>query len=208
MRTDPTLCWAITGPTGAGKSLLCGMMVDRGAQLIEADRVAHALLDGPSLQRRLVDSFGVRILGGSGRIDRAVLGSLVFKDPAARERLDALVHPPLSSALAERLEEARFLRSDLVILEAAVYFLLPGPPRVDWTIAVVAPRAIRLARLVSRGMDRATAEMRLDAQAHLEPTWVRADHIINNDGAASVLAAEAADLWRTRVAPRAQDGDA
>lgn len=194
-------CWAVVGPAGAGKSCFCGLLAERGARVIEADLVAHALLDRPDLQPRLVAVFGREILGRQGRIDRAILGPLVFADPQARRRLDSLVHPPLAAALSERLAAARSQRSPLVILEAAVYFLLPGPPPVDLAIAVTAPPAIRRERLIAKGLDPAVAEARIAAQAHLEPTWRLADRIIVNDGSPANLAALAADLWRDCLAP-------
>jgi dephospho-CoA kinase len=201
-----SICWAVTGPTGAGKSRLCHVFAERGAFLIEADIVAHGLLDRPRLQRRLADAFGKHIIGSGGLIDRAALGRIVFHDPAAREELDDLVHPPLSEALRDRLDAARCGGSPLVILEAAVYFLLPGPPPVDWTLAVLASADVRLARLIAKGMDRAAALARIAAQAHLESTWALADCIVDNDGSKTALDALADDLWRTRIAPETQDG--
>ena len=199
-------CWAVTGPTGAGKSRFCALLAKRGALVIEADEVAHELLDQSPLQGRLVSVFGAGVLGPDGRIDRSSLGRLVFHDRAAREQLDGLVHPPLAAALVARLAAARSQRSPLVILEAAVYFLLPGPPRVDWTIAVTAAPAVRLARLTARGLDPAAAQVRMAAQSHLESTWALADHVITNDGTPAHLAAAVAELWKTRIAPLAKDG--
>ena len=201
-----SLSIAITGPTGAGKSRLCRLLAARGAVVIEADAVGHEVLDDPAVRSRVVAAFGQGIVGAGGRIDRAALGSVVFADPEQRERLDALVHPALAAACTARLSAAQAGGSPLVILEAAVYFLLPGPPPVDMTVTVTAAAEVRLARLEAQGLAPDRAHARLASQAHLEPHWRRADRIIVNAGTEVELAAVAADLWRELVAPESPGG--
>ena len=201
-----SLSIAITGPTGAGKSRLCRLLAARGAVVVEADAVGHDVLDDPAVLSSVVAVFGQEILGADGRIDRGALGQVVFADPRQRERLDALVHPALAVACTARMREARDSGSPLVILEAAVYFLLPGPPPVDMTVTVTAAADVRLARLEAQGLDPDRARARLAAQAHLEPHWRRADRIIVNAGTEAELAAVAADLWRELVAPDSPGG--
>ena len=191
---------AITGPTGAGKSRFCRLLADRGAEVIEADAVGHEVLQSPAVRAAVVAAFGADILAADGRIDRGVLGPRVFGDPASRARLDALVHPALAAACEERLRRARRGGSPLVILEAAVYFLLPGPPPVDLVVTVTAPEAQRLVRLRAQGLDPGRARARIAAQSHLEGHWRRADRIIVNDGTEAELAAAAEGLWRDVVA--------
>ena len=195
-----TASLAITGPTGAGKSRFCRLLAARGAAVIEADAVGHEVLDSPAVRAAVVAAFGAEILGPAGRIDRAVLGPRVFADAQARARLDALVHPALAAACTRKLEAAARAGSPLVILEAAVYFLLPGPPPVQLVITVTAPEALRLARLEDLGLAPEQARARIAAQAHLEADWRRADRIIENAGDEAELAAAADRLWRELVA--------
>ncbi len=192
---------AITGPTGAGKSRICRLLAHRGAAVVEADRLGHEVLDEPAVRATVVDAFGADILGDDGRIDRARLGPRVFADDRARARLDALVHPALAAACSGALARALAAGSPLVILEAAVYFLLPGPPAVDLTVTVTAPESARSARLQGLGLAPDLARARIAAQAHLEPLWRQADRIVVNDGTEAELAAAAAALWRELVAP-------
>jgi dephospho-CoA kinase len=191
---------AITGPTGAGKSRFCRLLAARGAEVIEADALGHEVLERAPVREAVAAAFGQDVLEPDGRIDRSVLGPRVFADPAARARLDALVHPALAAACEERLARARRAGSPLVILEAAVYFLLPGPPPVDLVVTVTAPEAVRLARLRAQGLDPERARARIRAQAHLEAHWGRADRIIDNDGDEVALAVAAERLWRDLVA--------
>jgi len=186
---------AIIGPTGTGKSRLCRHLGELGAEVVEADRVGHEVLERAGVREHILAAFGPEVLGADGAIDRAALGAVVFADPARRERLDAITHPPLAAALEECLAKAE-QKVPLVILEAAVYFLLPGPPTVDAVVAVVSTMALRQRRLEALGLTPAQARARIDAQAHLAPTWARADRIITNDGDEAALAAIARDLYR------------
>jgi dephospho-CoA kinase len=197
---------AVTGPTGAGKSIFCGRLAEHGAAVIDADRLGHAVLDLPDVRSAVAEAFGDDILGADGRIDRAVLGPRVFAASGARERLDALVHPALAQACAQELDAAAAGGSPLVILEAAVYFLLPGPPPVDRTVAVTAPAALRLRRLMGLGLSGERAAARVTAQAHLEPTWRRADRVIDNAGDLAELLQAADALWREFTAPTTRKG--
>lgn len=187
---------AITGPSGAGKSCLCRHLAALGALVVDADRVGHAVLDDPDVQANLTATFGRDILSADDRVDRKVLGDRVFAHPAQRERLDRITHAALAAELGRRLDAAASAGAPLVILEAAVYFLLPGPPPVDYVIALIADPALRRQRLLARGLPIPQADARLAAQAHLEPTWARADRIIRNDGDEAALVAIARDLFR------------
>lgn len=197
---------AVTGPTGAGKSRFCARLADHGATVIDADRLGHAVLDRPDVLPRLVASFGADIVDGAGRVDRAVLGPRVFATAADRGRLEELVHPALAEACVEALAAAVAAGSPLVILEAAVYFRLPGPPPVQLTVTVTAPDQLRLARLVAKGLPRERAAARMAAQAHLEPLWRQADRIIDNAGDLGELLQAADALWRELSAPSARKG--
>jgi len=198
--------WAVTGPSGAGKSRFCAMLAEMGALVIDADREGHRVLELPDVKRQLTAAFGRDILRPDGTVDRGILGPRVFASAAARQRLDTIAHPPLAAALVTRLAAARG-EAPLVILEAAVYFLLPGPPPVDRTVAVTAAPEIRLERLVAGGLDRERARARIAGQAHLEATWDRADTVVRNDGDQARLRAVAATLWREHVAPPSRGGE-
>jgi dephospho-CoA kinase len=197
---------AVTGPTGAGKSRFCARLADHGATVIDADRLGHAVLDRPEVLPRLVAAFGADIVDATGRVDRAVLGPRVFATAADRDRLEEVVHPALAAACVGALQAAVEAGSPLVILEAAVYFRLPGPPPVQLTVTVTASEDLRLARLIGKGLSRERATARMAAQAHLEPLWRQADRIIDNSGDLAELLQAADALWRELTAPPARKG--
>lgn len=189
--------WTVTGPIGAGKSAVTALLAAKGAAVVDGDALGHEVLAQADVRDAVAAAFGPGIVR-DGHIDRTVLGPLVFNDPEAMARLNALVHPPLARLMAARLDALeQGGERVLAVLEAAVYFLLPSPPRMDLVVAVDAPAAVRAARLAAgRGLDAASAAARIAAQASWDALWQRADRIIINDGAPADLEREVAGLWR------------
>ena len=94
----------LTGGIGTGKSEVSRLLDTLGAEVIEADRVAHeAYAPGTPGWREVVEAFGEGVLDADGRIDRKRLGGIVFGDEQARERLNAIVHPIVRQLLEERI---------------------------------------------------------------------------------------------------------
>jgi dephospho-CoA kinase len=169
----------LTGGIACGKSRVRQRLADRGLATLDLDRVAHEVMapGGPAYDD-VVAAFGTGILAPDGGIDRAALGGHVFSDPAARSRLDALVHPRVreeEAARAARLEAAghEVLVSDgALLVEAGVHL------RFDRLVVVHCPPEEQRRRLVARdGMTEGAARARIEAQmpiaekrrfAHLE----------------------------------------
>lgn len=187
--------WVVTGPMGSGKSSLSRCLADRGAAVLDGDRLGHEILARPEIMAAVAARFGGAMVV-DGHVDRARLGALVFGDAAALADLDRITHGPLAELFAARLADlARGGDRILAVLEAAVYFLLPNPPVVDLVIAVTAPEAVRRARLMARdGLTDAAAANRLAAQASWATFWQRADVVVVNDGSRGDLTAIADDL--------------
>lgn len=187
--------WTVTGPTGAGKSAVTALLAARGAAVLDGDRLGHEVLAQAAVVAAVAERFGTDCAPG-GVVDRALLGRRVFGDPGELAALDAITHPPLCRLMECRLQELEAQGRALAVLEAAVYFRLPAPPRMDLVVAVVASAESRAARLAARtGLDRATAQARVDALAPLDRDWARADLVIRNDGEQAELAAAVDALW-------------
>ncbi len=191
--------WVVTGPVGAGKSLFTGELAGLGAGVVDGDALGHEILTRPEIIAAVAREFGTKYVL-DGVVDRGFLGRLVFSEPDRLAALDALTHGPLSQLAAERLEALeRRGGPPLAVLDAAVYFRLPSPPRADLVIVVDAPPEIRAARLAQRtGLAPSAAEARVAAQSHLVRDWCRADVTVDNSGEPSELTAEARRLWRER----------
>src|SRR4029077_18997144 len=98
----------LTGGIGSGKSTVAAILAELGARGIGADRIGHGgLAPGTEGFRRVVDAFGPGVVAPDGTIDRHKLGALVFADPAARARLNAIVHPLIAPDLGRRVARAR-----------------------------------------------------------------------------------------------------
>ncbi|MCP4572009.1 MAG: dephospho-CoA kinase [bacterium] len=187
--------WIVTGPAGAGKSLFTATLADEGAAVLDGDTLGHEILARPQIVAAVGEIFGSATVQ-DGAVDRAALGALVFADPDALARLNALVHPDLALLMNERFDGLAREGCVLAVLEAAVYFLLPTPPAADLVVAVLARRAVRQERLEAKGLTRREAEDRLAAQTPMADLYHGADLVVENNGEPGDLARAARHLWR------------
>jgi dephospho-CoA kinase len=207
---EPMASWVITGPAGAGKSRLVAWLVEQGAVAVDADALGHQVLEEPEVLAAVRTIFGAEVMR-KGAVDRKALGGLVFSDPAALTRLNALTHPRLLARIQARLAELAAAGTGLAVLEAAVYFLLPSLYPVDLVIAVVADPAVRLARLQAAGLSKTAARQRITAQESMAADWSRADILLVNEGRPADLFAAArralGEHWRQVPHPRDEQGE-
>jgi len=192
----------LTGGIGAGKSTVASLLAELGAEVIDADRIGHqAYRPGSEGFARVVEAFGPGVVGADGAIDRRALGALVFADPAARARLDALVHPLIAAEVGRRIAAARaegFARP--LVVEAAILLEAGWSPLVDRVWVVSTRRENAIARVMAaRGMTRAEVERRLDAQMSDAERRRHADLVLENDGSPAALRAAVEAAWRSLV---------
>src|SRR3954465_14262943 len=101
-RFGVVLSIGLTGGIGSGKSTVAAHLAARGAVIVDADRIAREVVEpGTPGLAAVVEAFGEAVLGADGRLDRPVLAAVVFADPQARARLDAIVHPLVRARAAE-----------------------------------------------------------------------------------------------------------
>ncbi len=156
----------LTGGIACGKSLVLGRLAAAGIPTLDLDRVAHEVMaPGAPAYADVVAAFGAGILGSAGVIDRRALGAIVFADPAARARLDALVHPRVREAEARHAEAVADGGESLLVTDAALLVEAGIHLRFDRLVVVACRPEQQIARLRERdGLDEATARGRLDAQ--------------------------------------------
>ena len=186
----------LTGNIASGKSVVARMLADLGAEVIDADAVAHeVLMAGSEETHAVARRFGAGVMAADGGVDRAALGRLVFADPAAMADLEAIVPPGVRRRIFDRLAASE---ATVVVLEAIK--LLEGPlvDHVEAVWVVTAPREVRISRLVGqRGSSPADAAQRVDAQGPEEEKVRRADAVLHNDGALDHLRGQVERAWRS-----------
>ncbi len=191
----------LTGGIGAGKSTVARLLADRGAVVVDADVLAREVVaPGTPGHAAVLAEFGDQVLAGDGSLDRAGLGRLVFADPAARERLNAIVHPLVAQRFAELVGEAP---PDAVVVHDVPLLAENGlAGRYDLVIVVEAPPQVRVDRLAeSRGMSEDEVRSRMAAQATDDERRAVADVVLVNDGDRDRLAEQVEAFWRERVEP-------
>lgn len=184
----------VTGNIASGKSTVLATLAELGAEVIDADRVYHALIvPGAPLNARLREEFGFGIVKTDGSIDRPALGRIVFSDPAALAVLDKVTHPAVDAEIRRRIAASRAP----VIAVDAVKLFEGGLDRVcDVVWLVVTDRARQIERLASRnGMSIAEATRRVDAQPPLADKPLRANAVIDNNGSPEATRAQVLRLW-------------
>ncbi|RZU25479.1 dephospho-CoA kinase [Streptomyces sp. BK239] len=185
----------LTGGIGAGKSEVSRLLVECGAVLIDADRIAREVVaPGTPGLAAIVETFGEGVLAADGSLDRPRLGSLVFADPDKLAALNAVVHPLVGARSAE-LEAAAPV--DAVVVHDVPLLTENGlAPLYDVVVVVDAAPETQLDRLVRlRGMTEDDARARMAAQATREQRREIADVVIDNDVPLAELRARVKDVW-------------
>ena len=202
----------LTGNIATGKSLVAQMLAELGARVIDADQVAHdVMLPGGPAYGAVVEAFGTDILSeadAGGTIDRAKLGAIVFRDPAALRRLEQIVHPATIAAVNRLIAAAA---EQVVVVEAIKLIEAGMHRRYEALWVVTAPREVQIARLMAiRGLSQAEAALRVDAQPPQAEKAALADLVIVNDGSVADLRLKVEAAWaevRRRVWPGQEQGE-
>ncbi|CAM5239635.1 dephospho-CoA kinase [Streptomyces fumanus] len=193
----------LTGGIGAGKSEVSRLLVECGAVLIDADRIAREVVEpGTPGLAAVVAAFGDEVLAADGSLDRPKLGSIVFADQEKLGVLNSIVHPLVRDRSRE-LEEAA--AADAVVVHDVPLLTENGlAPLYDLVIVVDADPATQLDRLVRlRGMPEQDARARMAAQATREQRRAIADIVIDNDVPLEDLRRRVKEVW-AELARRAQ----
>ncbi len=185
----------LTGGIGSGKSAAAALLAGHGAVIVDADLLARqAVVPGSQGLAEIVDQFGASVLTDSGELDRAALGEIVFADPDARARLNAIVHPRVRE-LAAQAEQAA--GPEAVVVHVLPLLVETGQQEAFDLVVVVDVDPDRQVRRVGRrdGLSAAQVEARMAAQASREQRLAAADVVLDNNGSPEELAAQVAELW-------------
>ena len=193
----------ITGGIACGKTTVSDLLAEKGAIPINADEIGHQLLkaDSPVIDE-LTEAFGRDILEASGDVSRKKLGAIVFKDKAARERLNGILHPLI-------IERSRGHARQLVAEDPTCVVLLDAPllieagayDTVDLIVVVTVSPETQLRRTLERGetqgrpLTETEVQARIDSQMPVSEKVKYADVVIENEGTLEGLQKQVDALW-------------
>lgn len=180
--------------------MVAALMRTCGATIIDADELAREVV-GPGTEglREIVDRFGPGVLTADGQLNRPALGDIVFRDPSARQSLNAITHPRIAALARTRTQEAAEGGARIVVYDAPL-LLENGIDRdMDTVVVVYVDRATQEKRLLNRDktLTPEQIEARIRAQMPLEAKVARADHVIDNRGDQASTRAQVLALWQT-----------
>ena len=194
----------LTGGIGTGKTQVSEILESLGAAVINADLLGHeAYRPGAEAWRKVVEAFGEGVLTPQGEIDRKALGSIVFGDPTALERLNAIMHPRIYRMIEERIRDLGALGRNEVVVEAALLLEANWTSLVSelWVVTAHEDEVVR--RLVGRNsMDEEAIAARIRSQMPQAERAKRADVVIDNSGSLVELRECVDRLWKRRVMAR------
>jgi len=176
----------LTGGIATGKSTAATIFAKLGLAIVDADTIAHTVLDGQSTA--IGDMFGLDFIH-QNRVDRKALGRIVFADVQKRRELEALLHPLIEEEIASQaaIEETR---GKPYLIDIPLFYERAAYP-IEQVAVVYAPRELQIARLMAReGLSEVEALQRLDAQMDIEEKRLRATWVIDNTGDRAALERE------------------
>lgn len=191
----PNLLIGLTGGFGTGKSTVARLFRGLGAQVIDADKLAHrALKRGQSTYNVICARFGRKsILGTRGEINRKKLARIVFENPGKRKVLESIVHPFVFRQIKRVTKKKR----GILILEVPLLFETRFNEKMDANIVVRANEKSQIARLGKRsGTSRAEVKARNKAQMPIEKKAKLADFVIVNNGSLNETKKQVVQIWK------------
>ncbi len=200
---DRGIIVGVTGGIASGKSTVSRLLAEKGAFTINLDEMGHELLKrGSPVMDKLIEAFGTGILDSSGDVSRQKLGAIVFNDVAARERLNAIMHPPI--VRRSRSEAHRLVAEDphrVVAIDVPLLIEGGRQDQVDIVVVVTTSPENQLRRLLARGMAQnrplspEEAQARISAQIPLSEKVKFAHFVIDNNCPLEELSHQVDHLW-------------
>ncbi len=196
--TPRLLTIGLTGGIGSGKSTVAAMLRDKGAHLIDADKVGHEAYEpGTKVWQEVVAAFGRDIVGEDGGIDRKKLGPIVFGNPEALQRLNSIVHPRMREMIGAKLDGLRRAgQVRVAVVEAAILIEADWVPLVDEVWVTTAPEDVAVQRVSARnGFSPDQVRARIRSQLSNEERIKHAARVIDTDCTLEEVRAQIDRVW-------------
>ena len=184
----------LCGGSGSGKGAVAKILSLRGAKHIDADKVYHSMVSGPSaLIDELSAEFGDSVVSADGGLDRKALASIVFAEGAIdkQKKLNSITHKYVIDKIRALIDLYRSDGTCAVVVDAPLLFESGFDKECDSIICVIASKDIRISRIMARdGISAENAEKRIATQLSDEALIARCDHVIENNGSPELLERE------------------
>ncbi|AMM20864.1 dephospho-CoA kinase [Frondihabitans sp. PAMC 28766] len=192
----------LTGGIAAGKSIVSARLAEKGAAVVDADKLAREVVEpGTPGLAAIAERFGPGVLQADGSLDRPALGAIVFSDAQARRDLEEITHPAVRALSQRRMQEATAQDpARVVVYDVPLLVEARGSAEFDRVVVVHAPAAMRIRRLVTlRGMSEEEALKRVDSQATDDERADAADDIIDSSTSLASTTKQTDALYSTLV---------
>jgi dephospho-CoA kinase len=177
----------LTGGVGMGKSAAADLLRARGVPVVDTDDLARQVVEpGQSGLAEIQQAFGPHVIGAEGTLIREKLAQLVFADPAARKRLEDILHPRIRALWRAQVEAWRQQGRLLAVVVIPLLFETGAETELDATLCIACTPATQRQRLLSRGWSPKEMEQRLQAQWPIEVKTARADYVVWSEGGLDV----------------------
>ena len=189
----------LTGGIATGKSTVSAMLKNAGALIIDADRIARAVVKkGLPAYREIVDHFGSGVLLPDGAINRNVLGDIIFNDPQKKQLLNRIVHPRVKKEVKRQLKQIETTHPKAVaILDTPLLIEAGMHNDLSEIIVVYAPQDIQVKRLMQRDrISEADALARVRSQMPIEEKKQQATIVIDNSGTIENTRRQTIDIFK------------
>lgn len=194
----------LTGGIACGKSHTLVEFHRKGVYTIDADEIAHeVILPNRLAYKKILRTFGPKLLSPDKTIDRHKLGKLIFEEERARRKLNQIVHPFVIQEIDRRISEFKALdnpRSPIIMVDAALMIETGSYEQYDLLIVVYCPPTIQLKRLMNReGLSKQEADQRISSQMPVLEKIKYADHVIENSKCLSELRSQVVHLFQKLI---------
>ena len=191
----------LTGGIGTGKSRVGEILAGLGASIINADTLGHKVYE-PDTDgwAEIVNAFGEGVLSPTREVDRKKLGGVVFSDPRALERLNAITHPRIYGLIEDEIERLNEAGREVAVVEAALLIEAGWAPLVDEIWVTTSPEELVVDRIqIRNGLSEEAIRARISSQMPQEERIRHAVEVIDNGSSLSELNSRVQRLWESRV---------
>jgi dephospho-CoA kinase len=186
----------ILGGIASGKSTIAAEFAKLGCKVIDADRIAHELIDEPSVREKVTGFFGQAVLDSSGKIDRMKLAEAAFADVQMLESLNSIIHPLVlqrTQELIEKFESQNQVKA--IVLDMPLLVEVGWHKRCDKLIFVNCEKKLRLERAKKMGFDKNQVKIRENFQISLDNKASLADNTIENNSDFSAIVRQVTEIF-------------